>query len=83
MISFLPLGGSIFILTTGVGAVSPNKDESFLPFLFAAYTLTWIGFFAYAFFLHRKQKDLSVEIQQLKAMFPTPNSSSEKGPDKV
>ena len=82
IVHILPLVGPIFILITGVGATSSDKDDPFLPFLFAAYTLTWIGFFSYAFFLHRKQRDLSAEIQQLKTMFPNTTFSPRKSPDK-
>ena len=66
--SVLPLLGANFILITGIGATVPNTEESFLPFLFGAYTFTWIGFFAYTFFLHRKQRDLLAEIQHLQSV---------------
>ena len=78
--SLLALFGPNFILITGIGATLPNKEESFLPFLFAAYSLTWIGFFAYTFFLHRKQGDLFAEIKHLQSLVP--NSHLKKDPDK-
>ena len=37
-----------------------------LPFLFAAFTVTWIAFFAYAFFVSRRQQELRKEIAELR-----------------
>ena len=37
-----------------------------LPFLFAAYAVTWIAFFAYAFFVSRRQQELRKEIAELR-----------------
>ena len=36
-----------------------------LPFLFAAFAVTWIAFFAYAFFVSRRQQELCKEIAEL------------------
>jgi len=36
-----------------------------LPFLFAAFAVTWIAFFAYAFFVSRRQQELRKEIAEL------------------
>ena len=82
IIPILSLVGPVFILIAGLGATSSDKNDPFLPFLFAAYTLTWIGFFSYAFFLHRKQKDLAAEIKQLKTMIPNQTSSPRNPLDK-
>ena len=37
-----------------------------LPYLFAAYAVTWAAFFVYAFFMSRHQRELEREIQELK-----------------
>ena len=37
-----------------------------LPFLFAAFTVTWVAFFAYAFFVSRRQQELRKELAELR-----------------
>ncbi len=37
-----------------------------LPFLFAAFTVAWVGFFVYAFFVSRRQQELRKEIAELR-----------------
>ncbi len=37
-----------------------------LPFLFAAFAVTWVAFFAYAFFVSRRQQELRKEIGELR-----------------
>jgi CcmD family protein len=37
-----------------------------LPFLFAAFAVAWIAFFAYAFFVSRRQQELRKEIAELR-----------------
>ena len=39
-----------------------------LPFLFAAFAVTWIAFFAYAFFVSRRQQELRKEIAELRGV---------------
>lgn len=41
--------------------------ETSLGFLFAVFAVTWAGFFAYIFFVSRKQRELNKEIARLKA----------------
>jgi CcmD family protein len=43
-----------------------NEAEAFLPFLFAAYAVTWVAFFAYAFYVSRRQAELRREIDALR-----------------
>ena len=43
-----------------------SDPEAFLPFLFAVYIITWAGFFAYAFLMSRRQRDLHREVEALK-----------------
>ena len=37
-----------------------------LTFLFAAFTVAWVAFFAYAFFVSRRQQELRKEIAELR-----------------
>ena len=37
-----------------------------LPFLFAAFAVTWVAFFSYAFFVSRRQQELRKEIAALR-----------------
>ncbi len=36
-----------------------------LPFLFAAFAVTWVIFFAYAFFVSRRRQEMQREIAEL------------------
>ncbi len=38
-----------------------------LPYLFAVYSITWVLFFAYVFYVSRRQRELEREIRDLKA----------------
>ena len=37
-----------------------------MPFLFAAFAVTWVVFFLYAWFLNRRQQETSREIRRLR-----------------
>ena len=54
--------------------------ESFLPYLAAAFAVTWAGFFAYAFFVSSKQAELQREIQSLRRTLERPDPD-ESTPD--
>ena len=56
------------IASAAVNAQSGSDAESNLPFLFALYTITWLAFFAYAFYMTRRQSELNREIQELRRM---------------
>ena len=45
-----------------------------LAFLFAAFALTWVIFFAYAFFLSRRREELQREIRELRESTHGPES---------
>lgn len=53
------------LLAAGRGQ-SDAKPEANLPYLFGVYTVTWIAFFAYAFYMTRRQRDLRREIDELR-----------------
>ena len=40
-------------------------DEN-LPYMYAAYAVSWIAFFIYVFFVSRRQKEMATEIEELK-----------------
>ena len=58
------LAAALLLLLPALGA----EGEEFLPFLFAAFAVTWVAFFAYAFFIARKQADLKQEIEILRSL---------------
>lgn len=41
------------------------ESNQYLEYLFVAYTVTWLGFFIYLFFISRKQKELKNELEFL------------------
>ena len=55
---------ALLLMLPALGA----DGEDFLPFLFAAFAVTWVAFFVYAFFITRKQADLKQELDTLRAL---------------
>ena len=51
---------------TGFAQASGSDPEANLPFLFAVYILTWAGFFGYAFYMSRRQRDMRRDIDALR-----------------
>ncbi len=53
-------------------AAPPQQDaqdsdpEANLPYLFAVYIITWGGFFAYVFYMSRRQREMQRELDALK-----------------
>lgn len=43
-----------------------SGPEANLPFLFAVYIITWAAFFAYVFYVSRRQRELQNEIRDLR-----------------
>ena len=50
-------------LLLGATPKHEGDPEANLDFLFAVYTITWIVFFIYAFFISRKQQELRQDIE--------------------
>jgi len=52
-----------------------------LPYLFAVYSVTWVLFFAYVFYVSRRQRELEREIKDLRAAMKSvdEDSSSSSG----
>ena len=52
-----------------------------LPYLFVVYSVTWVLFFAYVFYVSRRQRELEREIKDLRAAMQSvdEDSSSSSG----
>ena len=66
----LMLAAPAALATAGLGAPSAQDapGESNLGYLLAGTLLTWAGFFAYAVYLWRKNRDLRREVQELRRL---------------
>ena len=53
-------------LTLGAVPQQSTDPEGYLPYLFAAFALTWLAFFAYLFFVARKESALRREMEALR-----------------
>ena len=70
----LAVVGAVLLSTlpvaTVVSAASPSQarsePEANLPFLFAVFIITWAAFFAYVFYVSRRQREMQSEIEALK-----------------
>ena len=55
------------VLTLSVDHGSPHPNgNSELPWLFAVFIVTWAAFFAYSFVISRRQREIWLEIDDLK-----------------
>ena len=59
--------GRITVIATSVVDREQGKLETNLGYIFAVFAITWIMFFAYLFYMDRKQKVVQYEIAQIKA----------------
>ena len=50
-----------------------------LPYLFAAFAVSWLGFFVYAFLMARRQQELEREVQALRQSRQPPPGSRQAG----
>ncbi len=57
------LAGVALAAGSSQGASDPEAN---LPFLFGVYTVTWLAFFTYAFYMSRRQQDLRREVRDLR-----------------
>ena len=67
----MAVAASVWLLSTGVALAAGPAQDNFdrdgnLPFLFAVYTVTWAAFFAYAFYMSRRQRELRRELDEIK-----------------
>ena len=49
------------------------------PYLFAAFTVTWVIFFVYAFFLSRRREELQREIREMEQARESDTSPPDEG----
>ena len=56
----------VIVLALFIAANVAADGEEYLPYLFAAFGVTWAAFFAYAFFIARKQADLRRDIDEMR-----------------
>ncbi len=47
-------------------ASESSDPEANLPYLFAAYSVTWIGFFVYVYYLSQRNRNLRREVEALR-----------------
>ncbi len=65
---------TLWFLLAGVALAAGNSQngsdpDSNLRFLFGVYTVTWLAFFAYAFYTTRRQLELRREVRDLRRAF--------------
>lgn len=48
-----------------------------LPFLFAAFAVTWVVFFVYAFFVSRRRQEMQRDLAQLRLELEEPKNESQ------
>ncbi len=63
MLLLLAVGGTALAQSNGLGA---DVKRTYLPYLFAVYTVSWLAFFAYAFYITRRQRELRRQIDELR-----------------
>ena len=47
-------------------ATESSDPEANLPYLFAAYSVTWVGFFVYVYYLSQRNRNLRREVEALR-----------------
>ena len=52
-----------------------------LPYLFAAFAVTWAVFFGYMFFIGRRQQEIRAEIERLRQAVDSQDSDDSPGAD--
>ena len=61
------------------GLLQTSVPPSNLPFLFAAFAVTWVAFFAYAFFVSRQRQEMQREITDLQHALEQTEKSNNSG----
>ena len=58
-----------------------GAPPSNLPYLFAAFAVTWAVFFGYMFFIGRRQQEIRAEIERLRQAVDSADSDDSPGAD--
>ena len=56
-----------------------SQPPSNLTFLFAAFAVTWIIFFAYAYFISRRRQELEREMREMQQNVETSEADTSPG----
>ena len=56
-----------------------SQPPSNLTFLFAAFAVTWIIFFAYAYFISRRRQELEREMREMQQNVATSEADTSPG----
>ena len=62
-----------------VTLLQTQVPSSNLPYLFAAFAVSWAVFFIYAFFVTRRQQEMQTEIRELEQVLSRRESAEEGG----
>ena len=62
-----------------VTLLQTQAPSSNLPYLFAAFAVSWAVFFIYAFFVTRRQQEMQTEIRELEQVLSRRESGEEGG----
>ena len=58
-----------------------GAPPSNLPYLFAAFAVTWAVFFGYMFFIGRRQQEIRAEIERLRQAVDGSDAEASPGAD--
>jgi len=73
--------GALETATSAAAQAGGSDPEANLPFLFAVYIITWAAFFAYAFYVSRRQRDMQGEIDALRRALEDRDRRNSEGED--
>ena len=62
-----------------VTLLETHLPSSNLPYLFAAFAVSWAVFFLYAFFVMRRQQEMQTEIKELRQAIARRDSTEDGG----
>ncbi|MBI2935660.1 MAG: CcmD family protein [Chloroflexi bacterium] len=79
----LPLLGVAWVAPLLQRVISPQgkEPEANLPYLFVVFAVTWIAFFAYAFFMSRRQQELRRELDSIRKLLEQQTQATKGSPE--
>ena len=76
-----PFPGSAGSAQHDISAQATNAEssdpEANLPYLFAVYAITWVIFFVYLYYLSQRQRNLRMEVEELRQILAEKESQAE------